>query len=102
MDQDFYKGIEPSSMSVDDILREFYAQEEGAAAPGPEVRRAERPPQSRRERSAPPRHSAPPQRRSDATAKKRETPRSPIASLRSRIPSRAKRKAHSAGLRFTG
>ena len=88
MDQDFYKGIEPSSMSVEDILREFYAQEEGTAAPGPEVRRAERPPQSRRERSAPPRHSAPPQRRSDATAKKRETPRSPIASLRSRIPSR--------------
>ncbi len=33
MDQDFYNGIEPSSMSVDDILREFHEQESAAAPP---------------------------------------------------------------------
>ncbi len=44
MDLDFYNDIEASSMSVDEILREFHAQEESAfAAPEP----------VRRERSAP-------------------------------------------------
>ena len=33
MDQEFYKDIEASSMSVDDILREFHAQEEAAEVP---------------------------------------------------------------------
>ena len=38
MDQDFFKDIEPSSMSVDDILREFYAQEQGEAPAQPQPR----------------------------------------------------------------
>lgn len=42
MDQDFFRDIEASTLSVDDILREFYAQEETAEPPRP-ARRESRP-----------------------------------------------------------
>ena len=57
MDQDFFKDIEPSSMSVDDILREFYAQEQDASPRKP--RESTRPVQPARRETAPVRREPP-------------------------------------------
>ena len=58
MDQEFYKDIEASSMSVDDILREFHAQEEAAEVPPGREAPVKREPPARRQ--APPKE--PPRR----------------------------------------
>ena len=61
MDQDFFKDIEASPMSVDDILREFYAQEQAAEIPpGPAADRPADPPRTpEAEQELPVREAAP-------------------------------------------
>ncbi len=79
MDQDFYREIEPSSLSVDDILREFYAQETASRAPeAPFARREPAERQTQRSRGGA-RHlarqrSAPRKKNSRAIRAKTEKP----------------------------
>lgn len=70
MDQEFYKGIEASSMSVDDILREFHAQEAAAAAPKAPPKR-----EAPVKREAPARREAPPKEPPRRPPSQRSTPR---------------------------
>ncbi len=84
MDLDFYNDIEASTMSVDEILREFYAQEESASVPAEPVRRERSSP-----RPAGSRHSSAPPR---ADARSRSAPPSPRPKeRRSNTPRRQER-----------
>jgi len=90
MDQDFLKDIEPSSMSVDDILREFYEQEQATSPTQP--RESARPVQpvtrdtTPRRREPPARPSAParrfPWQRADARPIRQEAAEKPEPAIR--------------------